>query len=287
MRSQPGVALSEPGGAAPPGDVVEPWLLPGPCPGFHRTVRQYAAMSRAALRPSVEIGAADWIGRRLRAFDSHVVSSVVPGGFPAYVRLLHPARGAGGEQVRWTTIADWSGRRMHPLVQFHAIATAVGGESAERSPWHEEPTHGNLPVEPFCRLCSILAGQTSTPDNCWFCLWDGYGYLEDVLPNAVRTGPRVHLPQRDYMLFEGELETATEPHAPFGYSVGHSFYPQSPNLFWPHDHMWCVASEIDLYCTLVAGSETLVNALLADPALEAWRVEPDDPITYESDDVNA
>jgi hypothetical protein len=58
----------------------------------------------------------------------------------------------------------------------------------------------------------------------------------------------VHLPQRDYLLFEGPLEAATE----LGWNMqGGGFVPQSPNLFWPDDHAWCVASEIDLFCTPV------------------------------------
>jgi hypothetical protein len=48
-----------------------------------------------------------------------------------------------------------------------------------------------------------------------------------------------------------------------------------------------VASEIDLFCTLVAGSDDLAEALVGDPRLEAWRVRPDDPIAFDSDQVNA
>ncbi len=57
----------------------------------------------------------------------------------------------------------------------------------------------------------------------------------------------------------------------------------SPNLFWPQDHAWCVASEIDLYCTIVGGPQALADALVANPALEAWRVEPEDPVTSDGD----
>lgn len=28
--------------------------------------------------------------------------------------------------------------------------------------------------------------------------------------------------------------------------------PHSGNLFWPQDHAWCVATEIDLFCTFIA-----------------------------------
>jgi len=52
------------------------------------------------------------------------------------------------------------------------------------------------------------------------------------------------------------------------------------------DRAWCVASEIDLFCALVAGSQALAAALLGDPRLEAWRVQPADPIAFDSDQIN-
>jgi hypothetical protein len=67
---------------------------------------------------------------------------------------------------------------------------------------------------------------------------------------------------------------------------GGGLVPQSPNLFWPRNQAWCVASEIDLFCTLVAGSNALVEALLADPRLEVCRVFPSGPISADSDHLN-
>jgi len=103
-------------------------------------------------------------------------------------------------------------------------------------------------------------------------------FTAPVFPAEV-DAPRAKLPDRGYFLLEGPLNAATD----LGCTVSDAFFPQSPNLFWPQDHAWCVASEIDLYCTLVAGSEVMVEELLADSRLEAWRVEPDDPIAYDSD----
>jgi hypothetical protein len=47
-----------------------------------------------------------------------------------------------------------------------------------------------------------------------------------------------------------------------------------------------VASEIDLFCTLVAGSDDLAEALVENPRLEAWPVQPADPIVFDSDQIN-
>ena len=64
------------------------------------------------------------------------------------------------------------------------------------------------------------------------------------------------------------------------------FMPQSPNLFWPEDRAWCVASEIDLHCTLVGGLQKLADDLIANPAFETWFVFPEDPVTRDRDEVN-
>jgi hypothetical protein len=105
-----------------------------------------------------------------------------------------------------------------------------------------------------------------------------------AFPAEVLDGPWVRLPGRDYLLFAGPLPAvpAADWTDPLGVSP-----PQAPNLFWPEDHAWCVASEIDLFCTLVAGPEALAEALLGDPRLEAWRVHPTDPIAFDSDQINA
>jgi hypothetical protein len=261
------------------------------------------------LRASTHVVEAEWLTARLRPFGSGV-ASVVPDGFAAYVRILHPARAAGvkDEPVTWAEVAARSGGTMHRLVQFHAIARTnpfgTGSPSFGVSP----PESGNLPPHLLTVLCAILAEHTSTDESCWFCLWDGYGWIhgspaasvirftppgdtsasagEHSVPPGltaeVLQGPKVSLPHREYFLFNGPLHAARE----LGWTTPWGFYPQSPNLLWPQDHAWCVATEIDLFCTLVAGSEQLAEALMADPRLEAWRVFPDDPVTSDSDKVN-
>ena len=263
-------------------------------------------MSESRLHPSVDIATADWLRPRLRRFGS-AVAAVVPDGFPAYIRICHPARGADDAPVSWAAVAARSGRTMHRQAQFHAISRPLAMALRDPSPWDRaNPPEGNLPPALLRALCATLAVHTDTPACCWFCLWDGYGWLHGspavtrlticdddrpVLPPQpvppalsleVLHGPRVHLPHRDYILFEGVLEAAPE----LGYAIGDTVFPQSPNLFWPQDHAWCVASEIDLFCTLVAGSESLAAALLTDPRLDVWRIDPEDSIAFDGDQIN-
>jgi hypothetical protein len=251
------------------------------------------------------VAEAEWLGPRLAAFGS-AVASIVPGGFTAYVRILHPARGADRQALRWADVAARSGRILHRLSQFESIHRP-GDFPAGIDP----PEEGNLPADLLNVLCGVLAEHTGTPESCWFCLWNGYGWLHkgrativafktnsgsaaspqavattvDSVPlspiaGAVKQMPLVSLPNRDYHLLEGRLDAATE----LGwYLPGGHFVPQSPNLVWPQDHAWCVASEIDLVSILVAGSDALAERLVADLRVEAFRVFADDPVSRDSD----
>lgn len=264
-------------------------------------------MQHDQLHASSRVIEAEWLATRLRPFASGV-GSIVPDGFPAYVRILHPAYGPGGEELRWADVAANSGWTMHRLAQFHAVNRARAGASIATA---DPPETGNLEPNKLTILCGVLRRHTNMPQSCWFCVWRGYGWLDDKqnsnlvftktddpsgwssdtsddpLPSALRAAVvsdvRLHLPYRDYLLFGGPLDVAIE----IGWTLaGERFIPQSPNLFWPSDHAWCVASEIDLFCTLVAGSNELAEDLLAEPRLETWRVFADDPVHADSDEIN-
>jgi hypothetical protein len=97
----------------------------------------------------------------------------------------------------------------------------------------------------------------------------------------VRAGPRVHLPNRDYFLYTGPAE-AVVTLASLDGTGG-----QCPNLWWPADHAWCVASEIDLPWTYVGGPRGLIDAILADDRIEALPAAPDDPVSRVEDWVTA
>jgi hypothetical protein len=274
-------------------------------------------VNETTLHSSVRLGEADWIRPRLRPLGT--VASIVPDGFPAYIRILHPAYGSNNQPVTWASVAARSGRTMHRLAQFHAIerprsSTATADSTHWFDSWVSPPHTGNLPTDLLSVLCANLGEHTSAKDSCFFCLWDGHGWLpekpsegglvftasadtlKDVsttpiqlspvpppFPADVANQPKVDLPFRSYFLFEGPVDAAHQ----FGWALSEDcFVPESPNLFWPEDRAWCVASEIDLFCTLVAGSEALAEALIADQRLETWRVFPGDPVTYGSDEIN-
>src|SRR5215213_8110231 len=160
-----------------------------------------------------------------------------PGGGPGNAQAIRPAISTLG--LRW---AAWSGRTMHRLAQFHAISRPAAAPAGP-APWNDEdPPAGNLPAELLRITCGALAEHTGTTESCWFCLWNGYGWLygspwagimgrrgpiavPPAFPAEVLDGPRVRLPGRDYLLFAGSLAAAPELGwaDPYG-----SFVPQSP-----------------------------------------------------------
>jgi hypothetical protein len=210
---------------------------------------------------SAEVEEATWIAERLSPFGSGVVTSVVPGGFEAYARVLHPVeelRRGGYCPVRWSEVAAWSGAALTRGGQFAVIALPEH-EPGGVKPWSGGgPQEGTLYRPDADALGETLALHTGTRQRCWFCMWEGWG------PSS--SGPRVQLPARDYLVFVGPLAAMR---ALVDSQEGHT-----PNLWWPDDHAWCVASEIDLPWTYVGGSAALIAGLHADERLEVQPAAP-------------
>jgi hypothetical protein len=239
-----------------------------------------APETSGVLVPSLDTSAARWIEERLWKWSDRglLVGSVVPEGFAAYARVLHPARrrvegGGEGERVRWSTVASWTARTVHAEMQFDRVALLAGRN--EYPAWGYRPAEGVLPREDCERLASLLHPFTSTPDVCWFGIWEGYGFLD---PKRHEGLPRVKTPERTYILYRGPLQAVT------AFSWGQTW--QSPNLWWPDDRAWCVATEIDLPETYVGGSEAAIDRVVADSQLEALRTRLDARVDIDADTIN-
>jgi hypothetical protein len=231
--------------------------------------------------PVVDAHAADWVVEGLRGFGESVLS-LVPAGFSAYLRVFHPAyRAAGSDRaaVTWAEIASANGLRMHAGVQLGSIT------GSERFEWEgqpgvfdEPPETGRLPAELLDPLTSVLARHTRTPDACYFAVWDGEGWL----PPEVRSAPTFSAPHRTYHLLTGpvgavgELADESQPLRA----------PWSPNLWWPQDHAWFVATEVDLKTTYIGAHPSCVEQLMSLPGVEAATVSPDLGIDWLSDTLN-
>jgi len=114
---------------------------------------------------------------------------------------------------------------------------------------------------------------TEKPSECWFAVWDGSG--APAYPRPVTTLP---MPQRPMALFAGPLSAVTTSFVGPSLDMAH--------LWWPEDRSWCVATDIDLMSTYVAGSADCIAAVLENEQLESFPVTVDQSVTWDSDTVN-
>ena len=238
-----------------------------------------------------DISPARWIEVALAGTPWATVRSLVSAGFEAYARVLHPAYRRHGDQrypswtpVRWSELAAKSGGTMHRLVQFDrigGIGTRYDHGPARRPGEASEiaaPLIGSLSFELVAPLVSVLVASTATADTCWFCVWQGSGSLPML--EGQEGLPSVRTPGREYFLVRGAVSAA-------GLFRTTMFLDGGPNIWWPDDRAWCVATEVDLDSTYVGGSAECIARLLAHPELEAFPAEPGDDVSAASDTLNA
>lgn len=211
-----------------------------------------------SLRFVPEVSVGDWIAPRLGPFGLSV-SSIVPRGFPSYARVLHPVEEDDKPPTRWTDVCAVTDRQPHALMQWESISIphVPDGtvDNSNGSRWEGDvPRIGSLTPRALKTVCELLGAYTAPDVEVYFGLWDGYGWLhgggavvmswsgnsqqdeaaaalQEPSPPAfddlIMTGPRLHHPHRDYLVFTGPLLAALD----LGQSVTPDwFIPQSPNL---------------------------------------------------------
>ena len=273
--------------------------------------------------PADSAAPAHWLTSRIATFGDPHVTAVAGTGWPAYGRVMHPLDDAPGGQ-RWSDVARERGRGVHAAVQWWEIAGDDDDPrraSGRSSPG--DPIEGTLVPPALAALCGVLADQTSTPERCWFAVWNGWGWQHSgataiitATSATAHEGPTIastmlsafgdisanvgvpesadqpehrddagvvpwtldlqapvfELPGRQYLLFAGPIGAALS----IGWWVTPtSFIAQSPSLMWPDNHAWCVATDVDFDSTLIGGNLETINAILANPHLEAWQIDPE------------
>lgn len=207
-----------------------------------------------ALEPDDAEDATAWLRASITTF-ARSVASFLPGGFDAYARVYHPPRSQSGSGMS-EPAPNWHERA---LAQGVSLDDPLSLDMLQESARATAPLErGSLPLPVLVALVDCLRLATSTPDRCFFAVWEGFG--DSVVPRSRR--PSLDLPHRRYHIFTGPLEGARTS---FSYIP---FRHQSANLWWPSDHAWCVATEVDLAWTYVGGARRDIDRLLADPRLE-------------------
>lgn len=215
-----------------------------------------------SLRHEPDVSKAAWFVARDGAWTQ--LCCLGPSGFERYARLFHSVPG-------WRDVSD---------------------------PQDPSGLESDVSDAQLQRLVSVLARHTSTPQDCLFGLWEGHGEIDGgravgvlalrprwwrrrrhaaaTVPPAfadeVLAAPRVSIPNRSYLLFAGPLAEAGQWEA--AELVPGTTRPiSSPNLMWPADHAWFVASEIDVPWTGIGGTNALIDDLVSTAGLDVEPIE--------------
>jgi hypothetical protein len=213
-----------------------------------------SSLSLPLLQHVRTLEAADWVRESLTTF-AQSVASFLPGDFEAYARLYHPWQGGDGTSAppppTWRELAVAADADPNDPVACESLIWSP------RRRFHVDV--GSVPQAVIDPLVEHLRSATTTPERCWFAVWEGFG--SSVVPPDLE--PKLELPHRRYHVFTGPIEGALTSYSSI------SFAHQSANLWWPADHAWCVATEVDHAWTYVAAARPRIRALLADPRFEA------------------
>jgi hypothetical protein len=241
------------------------------------------------------------------------VTRQVPKGFDAYVRIFHPASDPAGNPVAWADVARVRGTTPHSEMQWHAI---LGLRSADelRSSYRpgdgsgvnwagSDPPIGGMDLETLDALCEVLAAHTADTTQCFFGLCAIHSWLDSFADEELL--PLLELPwDRKHIVLSGPLSAVNQILYDWSNSLQFTFTLQgseglppkqdpmellqreAPNLIWPEDRSWFVASEVDFDSTLVGGTAALVDGIRECATLEARRVKPTDSLADDADKIN-
>lgn len=186
------------------------------------------------LRYTADTAAADWLASSRTPAEQLITFG--PSGFEAYARLRYIPDPTSPGQLE--TDAD---------------------VPAERQLWTPQVR----------RALHVLAAFTTTPDQCFFCLWEGGAAT--ALSAAERQGPLVTVPHRRYVLFTGRLADYIEGRdRPLDGDAA-----PVPAFVWPADRRWCFASDVDTHWAGIGAGQVAVDRLLDTPGLDVVQAIPD------------
>jgi hypothetical protein len=235
-----------------------------------------ATVQFAGRSVALDTSAGIWLAESALSAKPDTVAALVPASFEAVARVFHPAvRYVGDDDVEvpWASVAAANGTTTHPLMQWGSVTGSMEYfENDDQSPlWHGAPARGHLPAPVAERLVQVLTRWTTTPDVCWFAVAEGGAVITDH--------PTLGLPRCEYWLINGPIGLAAA-------NMAAEPFEQSANLWWPADRAWCVATDVDLVSSYVAGSADCIAEVLARPDLEALPAEFTQRVTWDADQVN-
>lgn len=277
------------------------------------------------MRWTGDVASGDWIGPRLHGWG-RVGSTVPRGFeayarvfHPVEARRLISASEPIEVDTRimsWAEVASARGTTWHPAMQWASVSGSQYDEIDLGGGWSlGPPDQGRLPLAEFALICQSLAAHTLTPADTFVGVWEGWGdlhpgsamryltltsddentpavdvdlpWVDPEVSVAILRGPLLDLPYRRYVLLAADVRELTDQSwvrtAGLGWRSG---FGPTPNVLWPADRAWFLATEIDYDSTVIGGSRALIDAIVGHPELEAAEVTEDTDLSSTADAVN-
>lgn len=206
------------------------------------------------VAPARDASAAAWVAPRIGAFGT--VGGLVPSAFDRYLRLEHVE---GDGSPNWAApsdlldvLASVGARHTSSTEAWFAVWEGYGWERATRM--YSTSSGGPLARLRVRRQVRRLAGDDRRRN--------------DEVRSSLASLVAFELPNRRYYLLRGPVSAVSAMAAPDGSGR------QSPDLWWPDDRAWFVATDTDLDWSYVgcpaAMSDEVVAALPGRTSPVAW-----------------
>ncbi|WP_072803134.1 hypothetical protein [Rhodococcoides yunnanense] len=117
-------------------------------------------------------------------------------------------------------------------------------------------------------VLDILSRYTRTPDDCYFCMWAGWGSI------AVDSPPNFAFPNRDYWMLHGTLADYGDWNSdnPARWPYGDA---PDPAFIWPADRAWCVTNDVDPHFATIGAESAAIEEIVTDQRIDAVLDNPE------------
>lgn len=217
----------------------------------------------STLRHEIDLRPAEAVAALLDATGERV-TSVVPPGYEAYVRVLNPIELRDGSIASWTDVVKRSGVEPRAWMQWPEL---VAVDSVVLPDGGVEPDMGS----PSHSLAQHLV-EALRPDHGvhYFASWAGYAM--EISEPYVPFSPY----QREMVLYSGPL--IDDDRSPL---VPTTATGRVPMYWWPNDLRWLVGQDIYARSLIVGCTQTTARTILESEQLDAYPVSSSDIILNE------
>ena len=272
------------------------------CPQVRKLEKDSILKKIYALEPNAD--PASWVVERC-AGSLHLLSAVVPAGFPAYLRICHPGRRveslqpddergrrmalSGYEELRYRSLVRWDEVAKenkcipHRLMQWSW--SDPGGIKEVGSAGLEYPSEGELTRDDAATILDILIANAGESTECLCGFWPGFRRFESA-PAKFRTMPKL----QEYALLRGDLREIRDflllvhdEGLREGIVIGTAGI--MPNAVWPTSREWYLAVPFNRPSSYFGGPEKVAAAISAAATLETYEAFPMDDIWKDTENV--